>query len=204
MHAHTNLIRTAALLSLQGVGIVWLLSAVWFAARLRASAWGRVWHFLRTLLPEPWLVVGLPVLLLLLSFVPAEVWRSVTDRQPVVQAVGAALVVASSLLMVWARLVLGDMWAGRPMVQEDHELRTGGPYQMVRHPIYTGFIGAVLGMTMLSGFGELLVVLVAVAGWLLWRVRVEDRMMVAVFGDRYRSYQRRVPALLPVPRGLAQ
>jgi protein-S-isoprenylcysteine O-methyltransferase Ste14 len=182
------------------MGIVWLLSAAWFAVRWPGSARGKAWHFVRTLLPEPWLLVGLPILFGLLSLVPGSLWAHVTYRQPLVEAIGAAMTVASVLLLVWARLSLGEMWAGRPMVQERHELRTGGPYRLVRHPIYTGLLGMVLGSAMVSGFGMLTAVVLCALAWLLWRVRVEDGMMAATFGDRFREYQRRVPALFPLPR----
>ncbi|WP_229854323.1 methyltransferase family protein [Streptomyces filipinensis] len=51
---------------------------------------------------------------------------------------GVLLSVASTTLLLWARRVLGTMWAGVPTVREHHELRTEGPYRLVRHPIYTG------------------------------------------------------------------
>ncbi|MFZ0215495.1 MAG: isoprenylcysteine carboxylmethyltransferase family protein [Candidatus Dormiibacterota bacterium] len=196
-------LAVAAIWSLEGVGVVWLLTAVWFAARRPATLRGKAWHFLRTLLPEPWMLLGLGVLLVLLQFVPSAFLQHLTYDQAALRAAGAALTIVSALLMVWARLALGDMWAGRPMVQERHELRTGGPYRLARHPIYSGMIGAVLGLTLLGGFGGMLFVLAFVVGWLAWRVRVEDRMMIATFGDRYRAYQAQVRALLPLPRRLA-
>lgn len=187
-------------LSWSVMGIVWLLSAAWFAIRWPGSARGKAWHFVRTLLPEPWLLAGLPILFGLLSLVPGSLWAHLTYRQPLVEAIGAAITVASVLLLVWARLSLGEMWAGRPMVQERHELRTGGPYRLVRHPIYTGLLGMVLGSAMVRGFGMLTVVVLCALVWLLWRVRVEDGMMAATFGDRFHEYRRRVPALFPLPR----
>ena len=78
--------------------------------------------------------------------------------------------------------------------------RTGGPYQLVRHPIYTGMIGVALGYTLLLYFGAMIPVLLLVVAWLGWRVRVEDRLMVATFGDRYREYQKRIRPLIPLPR----
>ncbi len=80
------------------------------------------------------------------------------------------------------------------------ELPTGGPYALVRHPIYTGVIGLALGQTMRSGFGGVTVILAFVLGWPIRRVRVEDGMMLATFGDRYRTYRRGVRALVPLPR----
>jgi protein-S-isoprenylcysteine O-methyltransferase Ste14 len=196
----TILLVRLALYCMDAVGVVWLLTAIWFAATRKGTLRGKVWHFLRTLLPEPWMLVGIVIIIVALHFIPLRAWRPVTLHRRALIDLGSVLIVASSLLMVWARLVLGNMWAGRPMVQEGHELRTGGPYGLVRHPIYTGIIGLVLGLTLLAGFGGVIVVLVFVLAWLLWRVRVEDAMMLATFGDQYRAYQRRVRALIPFPR----
>ena len=196
-----RLMAHIGLWSLDVAGVVWLLTALWFAARRKANLQGKVWHFFRTLLPEPWMLLALAILLLLLHFVvPASDWRPVTYREYVLQMVGAIVIVASAALMVWARFSLGDMWAGRPMVQEDHELRTSGPYRLVRHPIYTGIIGATLGLMLLAGFSYMILVVALVVAWLAWRVHVEDGMMLATFGDRYREYQRRVRAIVPLPR----
>jgi protein-S-isoprenylcysteine O-methyltransferase Ste14 len=186
--------------SVRAVGIVWLGTAIWFAARRPTTFGGKAVHFFRTLLPEPWLLLCLVILILGLFLVPAWVWSPLLVRVPVLRPIGAVVVTVSAALMIWARFALGDMWAGRPMVQEHHELRTGGPYQLVRHPIYTGMIGVALGYTLLLYFGAMIPVLLLVVAWLGWRVRVEDRLMVATFGDRYREYQKRVRALIPLPR----
>jgi protein-S-isoprenylcysteine O-methyltransferase Ste14 len=180
------------------MGVIWLATAIWFAVRWRASGWGKVRHFLVSLFPEPWLLVLLPLVAVLVNLVPRAVWGHLTFAHPVVVAIGAGLVLLSAPLMIWARLALGAMWAGRPMVQEDHELRTGGPYRLVRHPIYTGLLGMMLGTAMASGAGSFIVIVACTLVWLLWRVRVEDGMMARVFGDDFRAYQSRVPALLPL------
>ncbi|WP_194289697.1 methyltransferase family protein [Nocardia macrotermitis] len=183
--------------SIDVVGIVWLATAVWFAAVRPGGFWGKVWHFVRTFLPEPWMIAGIIVLSVVIRLLPHGIWDPITWKVGVLRGIGAILVVASAGLMVWARLALGTMWAGRPMIQQDHQLRTGGPYRLVRHPIYTGLIGLMLGLTLIAGFGSSIVLLVFVLGWLLRRVRVEDHMLIDTFGDDYRSYRRRVPALVP-------
>ena len=110
----------------------------------------------------------------------------------------AALVTASGLLFtVWARLHLGRNWSGTVTIKQDHELVDTGPYALVRHPIYTGLLVAFIGSA--AAWGEwrgLLAVLIA--GVSLWRkLRVEERWMTERFGERYRAYCERVPALVP-------
>jgi hypothetical protein len=92
------------------------------------------------------------------------------------------------------------MRAGIPLVHEHHELRTGGPYRIVRHPIYTGLLGLVLGGMPACGFGVWIVFLAVAVPWLLRRVRIEDGMMADRFGASYDAYRARVPALVPWTR----
>jgi protein-S-isoprenylcysteine O-methyltransferase Ste14 len=196
----THFLTQLAGWSLDLVGLVWLGTAVWFAAVRRDTVRGRVWHFLRTLLPEPRMIVGIVVLSVATGAVPHSVWATITWQRSAPTAVGTVLVVAGVVLMIWARLALGAMWAGRPMIQEHHELHTDGPYRLVRHPIYTGLLAVMAGLTLIAGFGSTVVILVFVIGWLLWRVRVEDRLLIATFGEQAREYQAAVPALVPGAR----
>jgi protein-S-isoprenylcysteine O-methyltransferase Ste14 len=184
------------------LGTTWLVAAAYFALRRPAPPARKLAAFVRTLLPEPWFLLAVPVAAVVLSLVPSSAWARLVLVSPPVQGAGAVLLVASTALTLWARVVLGRMWAGRPLVQEDHELRTSGPYHLVRHPIYTGLAGMVLGTAMVLGFGETLVLPLCAVPLVAWRVWAEERMMVATFGERYLQYRRRVPALVPSPRRL--
>lgn len=75
------------------------------------------------------LFVGVCVFSVLVSHSPRSFWRHLQYWQPELALLGALLAVASTALLLWARWVLGAMWAGVPLVQEHHELRTGGPYR---------------------------------------------------------------------------
>lgn len=180
--------------------VTWLLGALYFGlvargSRERTRSWLRG---LRASAPARIaLVAGVAVLELLTGRGNSSFWQHLHYWNPVLGILGAALAVASTALLVWARLVLGAMWASVPLVQEGHELRTSGPYGYVRHPIYTGFLGVVVGSMLGFGFGVWLPVTAAAVPWLLHRVKVEDGMMAAEFGDQYLAYRLRVPALLP-------
>jgi protein-S-isoprenylcysteine O-methyltransferase Ste14 len=182
------------------VGLAWLVAAAYFALRLPGSAERKLLHFLRTLLPEPWLLVILPAVVVLIRLVPHGTWGRLVFWNPVIAILGMACVAASTALMLWARWALGTMWAARPLVQEQHELRTDGPYGIIRHPIYSGFAGLALGAMLVLGFGQMIAVFACMLLFVAWRVWAEERMMIATFGDRYRAYRRQVPALVPFTR----
>jgi protein-S-isoprenylcysteine O-methyltransferase Ste14 len=110
----------------------------------------------------------------------------------------AALVTAAGLLFtVWARIHLGRNWSGTVTIKHDHELIETGPYAVVRHPIYTGLLLAFLGSG--AAHGEWRGVLAVLIAWLaFWRkLGLEERWMTERFGERYRAYRERVPALVP-------
>jgi protein-S-isoprenylcysteine O-methyltransferase Ste14 len=114
-----------------------------------------------------------------------------------VRVVGLAVLVASTVLTLWARFWLGTMWSLAPKVKGDQRLRTRGPYAVTRHPIYTGMLGMLLGATLLSGIGQWIVLFPAALIVFEVKIRMEERLMVVTFPEEYLRYRRRVPQLIP-------
>jgi protein-S-isoprenylcysteine O-methyltransferase Ste14 len=74
----------------------------------------------------------------------------------------------------------------------------GGPYRLVRHPIYTGLIIAAVAQGALIGMAANLVgaLLMAFGFWL--KARLEERFLSKELGAAtYSEYRRRTPMLVP-------
>ena len=83
------------------------------------------------------------------------------------------------------------------MVREQHELIRNGPYRLVRHPIYSGILLAMVGTFLANGrVRGLLAVLLVWVGWTI-KSRMEEEFMVRTFGAQYEEYQRTSGALVP-------
>jgi protein-S-isoprenylcysteine O-methyltransferase Ste14 len=124
---------------------------------------------------------------------PARMWLQV------VIALVACLLVAFALWMVSAAVrTLGKQWALAARVVEDHALITGGPYRIVRHPIYSGMFWMMIATGLVVGRWQGLAagVVIFLLGT-LWRVRIEEKLLIETFGSAYEEYKRKVPAFIP-------
>jgi len=189
---------------MNGINIAWILWGVWYAywivsarKRIRSteqsqakreSMSGRlvytvlmiggfallIWHF-----PQPALAKQL--------WPSAGAWL----------AAGLVVEIAGLAFAIWARHTLGTNWTGRITTGGSQELIMRGPYRIVRHPIYTGFLFAVLGTAIVigrvRGFVGLAIFLVSI----LIKLRREEAALREHFGSAYEDYARRVSLLLP-------
>ena len=115
-----------------------------------------------------------------------------------------AILVAAALfclagvgLCLWARAVLGRNWSGTVTLKENHELIVRGPYQFVRHPIYTGLLIMILGTWMEQAHlaGLIGFVLVFISLWI--KSSGEEELMLQQFPDQYPAYRQRVKRIIP-------
>lgn len=110
---------------------------------------------------------------------------------------GFAVLLAGISVALWARFVLGRNWSATVTIKQDHEIVRRGPYSVVRHPIYSGALLAMLGTAVYFGtFRGLLAVALTFSGWWL-KSRMEEAFLLQQFGPQYREYQREVKALIP-------
>jgi len=90
--------------------------------------------------------------------------------------------------------------AGKPM--GEMRFKTPVLYKLVRHPIYLGFIIAFWAAPVMTA-GHFLFAAVTTA-YIFVGIMLEERDLVAEFGDEYRNYRERVGMLIPKPgRGLS-
>ena len=115
-------------------------------------------------------------------------------------AFGWGLVLVSTFLINHFDLFgMRQVWLylrGRPYTA----LRFGlpGPYRLVRHPLYVGWLFAFWSTPTMT-FAHLLFS-VATTAYILIAIQLEERDLVREHGDSYEAYRRSVPMLIPFAR----
>lgn len=106
-----------------------------------------------------------------------------------------ALFVGGIALRRWAITVLGRLYSHHVEQQQSHSIVTGGPYARIRHPAYSGMLGAHIGFVALFPSAFSVTGLVLLLAALIRRVRVEEKMLMTIPG--YAKYAVATPRLLP-------
>jgi steroid 5-alpha reductase family enzyme len=93
---------------------------------------------------------------------------------------------------------LAALLSGESLPLPPVPFKAGGPYALVRHPLYLfGLI--LLWASPVLTVNSLLLNLGATA-YLVIGIYPEERKLLAVYGEDYRVYRQQVPPLLPWPR----
>lgn len=172
------------------LGVLWIVSALMVKPTVRRQSWSS------RLVQSGTVVAGFLFIFSKTTRVGPLAWTFVPDS-PGVAWTGLALNFAGIALAAWARLIIGKNWSATVTVKQSHQLVRRGPYKIVRHPIYSGLLLAILGTAIalrevrdLVGFG-----FVFAGFWM--KLRLEERFMTEQFGEDYTRYEVEVRALIP-------
>jgi protein-S-isoprenylcysteine O-methyltransferase len=109
------------------------------------------------------------------------------------------VVMLAGIAFRWhAMSVLGRFFTVNVAIQEGHTLVETGPYRYIRHPSYTGALITELGVGLaLGNWASLLALLICAGIGYSYRISIEEKALLAAFGDPYRNYMRRTARLIP-------
>ena len=144
-------------------------------------------------------VVGLPLWLVVIAYAVNPGWVS-WFALPVpawLRWVAAAVAIATVPMLYWVFHSLGSSVSETVLTKQRQELVTSGPYQWVRHPLYTvGFLLMVC-FGLLAANGLILLLSLLALPFFPAVTAKEEAMLIEKFGDRYRDYMGRSGRFLP-------
>jgi len=166
-----------------------------FAAHHSVFARDRVKTWLARTVPQAMLrpvYVGVSSVLLI---VVCRLWRSIGGELYRAAGLGAVALIAIQLAGAWfvaravARIDPLEL-AGIRAAPRTEPLETGGPYRLVRHPVYLGWMLAAFGAGHMTG--DRLAFAAVSSLYLLVAIPWEERSLMRAFPDEYEAYKARV------------
>ena len=176
----------------------WMLLGIYFVSEIiiarflraggadRTDDRGSLWWFM-TILPLSWFVA------FMLAGVPWAVFGNMALFRT-----GLAVIGAGQLLRWWAIATLGRLFTVNVAIRTEHRLIDSGPYRYVRHPAYTAVLLVQLGTALCLGNALSVLALIApLWATLVYRMRVEEQVLIAGLGTTYVDYMARTKRLIP-------
>jgi len=116
----------------------------------------------------------------------------------VFQWLGLLMMLAGAAFRQWALINLGRFFSRTVQIETGHKIIKTGPYKWIRHPAYTGMIFIFSGISMALGtwLGTLATFVIVTAG-LLYRIHVEENVLLQSLGEEYNRYKSQTWQLFP-------
>jgi protein-S-isoprenylcysteine O-methyltransferase Ste14 len=112
---------------------------------------------------------------------------------------GILLIYAGIAFRLYAIHTLGAYFTTAVAVAPDQTVVETGPYRLIRHPAYTGFLITLLGYGLcLTNWLSVLVMMGCALIGFSYRIHVEERVLREQLGQRYQVYMRRTKRLIPL------
>lgn len=106
------------------------------------------------------------------------------------------------LIGVWIRFssmkILGRFYSRNVGMQGGHRLIQNGLYKYVRHPGYLGSFLVFLGFAISSS--SFIAILINIILFFLvysYRIKIEERILITLFGEQYKQYQSKTWEIIP-------
>ncbi len=119
------------------------------------------------------------------------------DALQTLSPVGLLLVVAGLGFALGGALTLRSNYSSTLVIRKSHELVVHGIYRFVRHPIYLGALLAMLGGPISTSSWIALPPMLLLTPLFVYRMGVEEGLLLQEFGDDYRLYMSNTKRLIP-------
>ena len=139
-----------------------------------------------------------PVSLLLAYWLTRWAPQAAFGPNAVAYACGVLMFCAGLVLRWYSIFYLGKYFTVNVAVSDDHRVIDSGPYRIVRHPSYSGALLEFLGFGLcLQNVAALAVIMIPVTCAFLYRIGVEEAVLLSALGENYDRYMRHTKRLIP-------
>jgi len=109
------------------------------------------------------------------------------------------IVIAIGMILRFASIrTLGRFFTVDVTIRDNHALKKGGLYKIVRHPSYSGSLLSFIGFGIsLNNWLSLITITILITIAFLYRIRIEEKALINQFGSDYLDYKNKTYCLIP-------
>ncbi len=147
------------------------------------------------------LAIGLSIWLAIFAgYWSADAVRSlaIAWHRTLLFATGIFLMLVGVAFRWYSIRILGKYFTRQVAIQPGQTVVENGPYRLIRHPSYSGALITIFGLGLaFTNWLSLIVVMgIAFIGY-IYRVSVEEKILVDALGEPYRQYMERTKRFIP-------
>ena len=148
---------------------------------------------------EGWvLLIGIRLVALLTAGAVVKGFRRPPALAEIWQWAGVALLALAAAWLAWMFISLGRNLTDTVVTRKNSHFVSHGPYRYVRNPMYIGVLALGLALAILQGFWPVALGATVVFTLLAIRTRIEERFLLARFGQTYQDYMAKVGRFVPI------
>ncbi len=173
---------------------VWFLFEIFLARKKRSSKDSRT-EVDKGSLNVLWLAIlagiSLSVILMMKYYLPIS-------NKMLIPYLGLLFIVLGLIFRIIAIKKLANDFTVDVSIGNNQELCTTGIYGLVRHPAYAGSIISFIGLGLsLNNWISLLVIATPVIAAFLYRIKIEEQILIEKFGKKYLEYRQKTKKIIP-------
>jgi protein-S-isoprenylcysteine O-methyltransferase Ste14 len=141
----------------------------------------------------------------IILFISAGVYMSQRDFGRIVNyklaihIVGLCLIIIGIIIRWNAIFKLKKYFTVNVSIQQDHKIIVSGIYKYIRHPAYLGSLLSFFGLGLaLLNWLSVIIIFFPILGSFMYRIKIEEDVLVAEFGKIYSEYSKKTKRLIPL------
>lgn len=144
----------------------------------------------------------IPASLIFFSALLVALWdfiqiHKITNRVGLVNVVGLGLFLTGLSIRLVAKKTLGNHYSYFLKTGQNPELINHGIYQYVRHPVYLAMLIYSAAVPLIFSSLYSFLIMLGLIPCTLYRIKIEERMLLKQFGDEYKPYMKTTKKLIP-------
>jgi protein-S-isoprenylcysteine O-methyltransferase Ste14 len=142
-----------------------------------------------------WIMIALAISS---GFIFANYIKVPISNQPLISVIGLYIIIVGMVLRFISIWTLGNYFTVDVTIRDNHKIKKDGFYRVIRHPSYSGSLLSFIGFGIsLNNWLSLTTVVILVMISFLYRITVEEKILIDQFGNEYLEYKRNTYRLIP-------